>query len=449
MTTAESMGLLDSVLNSVEKELEASMLPARIFSDDAVFQAEMERIFGRCWMFVAHESEIPNPGDYVLRRIGLDPVVVVRDEEGTINVLSNYCRHRGTLICQADQGNASHFRCPYHGWIYKNNGDWLGAPHINQAYRDLDPKQWGLFRAPKVGTHQGLIFASLSPDVPTLTDYLGGAGWVLDACLGLHPDGMRIMGPPDRWRIKTDWKSGAENFGGDNYHVDTAHISLDDIGLMQDAREMAKYVHQYDVGDGHIFTGHGFVDWLGPDWSYWGYPKELVDGFDLSRLDDAQRSMLAGHPPVTGTVFPNLTYLRFPGSPDPEHEPIVTYTSIRQWQPVAPGVMELWSWQLTFNAAPEEYSRACYAAGQNAFSSSGVFEQDDTVVWEGLPKAARSVFAQKNQMALNYQLGHGDMSDNAVDPDWKGPGTARTTGYGEQNQMAFYRRWLKEMRQVD
>lgn len=438
---------LDVLLKRCEKELESSMLPAAVFSNEAVFKAEMERVFGRNWCFLAHESEIPNRGDYVLRRIGLDPVIVVRDESGQINVLSNFCRHRGTELCQADQGNASHFRCPYHGWIYKNNGDWQSAPHVSQAYRELDPKAWGMYKVPHVDTVQGLIFGNVAPDARSLRESLGGSAWFIDAVLGLHPDGMRVIAPPDRWRIQTDWKSGAENFGGDNYHVDSAHISVDDIGLLMNAREMYKYNYQYDLGDGHIWTGHDFVGWFGPEWELWGYPEELRVELrkGLANLDEAQQGMLRKAQPVTGTTFPNFTYIRFPGSPDPERQPFATYTSLRQWQPVAPGVMELWSWQLTWNCASDEYTEACYAAGQNAFSSSGIFEQDDTVVWEGLPHAAKSVFPGGGDMVLNYQLGYKGMSDNAADPDWKGPGVARTSGLGEQNQRAFHRRWLKEM----
>lgn len=436
---------LASLLERCEKELESSMLPAAVFSNDAVFEAEMRNIFARNWVFLGHVSEIPNQGDYVLRRIGLDPVIVARDDAGEINVMSNFCRHRGTEMCQSDHGNAQTFTCPYHGWIYKNNGDWLSAPHVAQAYRELDQKQWGLARVPNVDVHQGMIFANVAPDAEPLLDALGGASWFLDALFGLHPDGMRVMGPPDRWRIRTDWKSGCENFGGDNYHVDTAHLSMDDIGMTARVREMYAYVRQYDVGNGHIFTGHDLVEWFqSRDFDWWGYPKDLSDQFDVSRLDDAQKEMLATAPPLTGTIFPNLTYLRFAGSPEPGVQPLGIYTSLRQWQPVAPGVMELWSWQLTWNCASEEYSQACYAAGQNAFSASGVFEQDDTVNWEGVPLLARSVFPGSDT-ALNYQLGFGGMSDNPANPDWKGPGVQRTSGIGEQNQRAFYQRWLKEM----
>lgn len=437
---------LRKLLTLCEKELEQSMLPVAVFGSDEVFQREMEQIFGRCWVFLGHVTEIPNVGDYVVRRIGLDQVIVVRDDSGEISVLSNFCRHRGTELCQEDRGSgASTFTCPYHGWVYKNNGDWMSAPHVAQAYRELDPKQWGLNRVPNVGVHQGLIFANVAADAEPLLDYLGGAAWFLDALLGLHPDGMRVTGPPTRWRVQTDWKSAAEQFGGDNYHVDNAHISLDDIGMFPGMREMHKFNHQYDLECGHIFTGHDFPAWFGPEgWEYWAFPKDITDQFDLSVLDDAQRHLLKSSIPVTGTIFPNLSWLRFPGSADPANVPFATYSSFRQWQPVAPGVMELWSWQLVWNCGTDEYNKACYDAGQNAFSASGMFEQDDTVVWEGLPRMARSVFPG-GDTPLNYQLGFNGMSTNAPDPTWQGPGIARKGGLGEQNQRAFYTRWLKEM----
>ena len=84
----------------------------RAYWDPDVFRAEHERIFKKAWLFLAHESEIPEPGDYVLRRLGVDPVIVCRNENGEIRVLANTCRHRGVALCRADRGNASHFRCP-------------------------------------------------------------------------------------------------------------------------------------------------------------------------------------------------------------------------------------------------------------------------------------------------------------------------------------------------
>ena len=163
------------ILDRVETELANDLVPVEIFNDEAVFRAEMEQVFGTCWVFVAHESEMPKAGDFVQRRIGIDPVIVTRDGKGGINVLSNYCRHRGTQVCQTDTGNSRFFKCPYHGWTYANDGDLVGTPHMHDAYGErMDPKEWGLKRAPRVGVRSGFIFASLAQDGPSSTTTSAG-----------------------------------------------------------------------------------------------------------------------------------------------------------------------------------------------------------------------------------------------------------------------------------
>ena len=167
---------LDRLCDRVESSLDEALLPVDVFNDDKVFRAEMDRIFTRTWVFVAHESEIPNSGDFVQRKIGLDGVIVTRNGKGEVNVLLNHCRHRGTEVCHEDRGNSTHFRCPYHGWTYKNDGEFVGAPDMNAAYgKTLDKTKWGLFKAAKVDSHCGFIFANLNPDAEPLKDYLGGA----------------------------------------------------------------------------------------------------------------------------------------------------------------------------------------------------------------------------------------------------------------------------------
>jgi phenylpropionate dioxygenase-like ring-hydroxylating dioxygenase large terminal subunit len=144
---------IEPLLERVGVQIEQGLVPVEIFNQPAIFKAEMERIFARGWVFLGFDSEIPNPSDYMLRRIGTDSVIVTRDGKGAINVLANFCRHRGTRLCHADHGNASHFRCPYHGWVFKNNGDWVGAPDKSKAYRNIEEKDWGLLKAPHVETY--------------------------------------------------------------------------------------------------------------------------------------------------------------------------------------------------------------------------------------------------------------------------------------------------------
>ena len=147
------------------------MIPAHVYNDPEIFAAERDRLFARSWVFLAHESEIPDPGDYVVRRVLADSFIVARDEAGTVRVMFNMCLHRGMQVCRAEMGNASHFRCPYHAWTYRNDGRLVGVPFHAEAYGGEDgfPRAGqSLLPAPSMGTHNGLIFISLDPDAPPL-----------------------------------------------------------------------------------------------------------------------------------------------------------------------------------------------------------------------------------------------------------------------------------------
>src|SRR4051812_28764438 len=156
-------------LQQVLADVRRGMIPAFVYSDAEIFELERRRVFGRAWMFLAHESEIPEPGDYVVRRIVDDSFIVVRDEGGRIRVLFNMCVHRGMQVCRSELGNASHFRCPYHAWTYKNTGELTGVPFHEDAYggeAGLRREGVGLLPAPRVDTHAGLIFAPPGPRAP-------------------------------------------------------------------------------------------------------------------------------------------------------------------------------------------------------------------------------------------------------------------------------------------
>src|SRR6185312_11890197 len=164
-------------LAAVVSQVRRGMIPAHVYADPEIFALERDRLFSRSWVYLAHESEIPEPGDYVVRRIVDDPFVVTRDEHGEVRALLNHCRHKGMQICRAEAGNASHFRCPYHGWTYRNDGALIGVPVQKAAYRDaLDKSKLGL-HAIRVDSHDGLLFGTLSPDVPPLAEWLGDVRW--------------------------------------------------------------------------------------------------------------------------------------------------------------------------------------------------------------------------------------------------------------------------------
>ncbi len=196
----------------------------RVYFDPEVHEAEQERIFRKAWLFVAHESEIPSPGDYVTRVLGTDPVIVVRDEHGAIRVHLNSCRHRGTPLCRASMGNSSHFRCSYHGWTYANTGDLRGVTFQAEVYgKDFDKSHFGLYGA-KVDTVHGLVFATWNLVPAPLVEDLGPLTYYLEAIFGKFDAGYEVMGPPVQSRMPCSWKSDTENLSGDGYHTPTGNI---------------------------------------------------------------------------------------------------------------------------------------------------------------------------------------------------------------------------------
>ena len=100
----------------------------RIYTDPAVFELEMDRLFGRAWLYLAHESQVAETGDFVTAYIGNRPVIVSRHSDGEIYAFANRCTHRGMKVCRYDQGNTRVFTCPYHAWSFALDGSLQGVP---------------------------------------------------------------------------------------------------------------------------------------------------------------------------------------------------------------------------------------------------------------------------------------------------------------------------------
>jgi PAH dioxygenase large subunit len=421
--------------------LDEGMLPQKVYNDEEIHQAERRRIFGRNWVFVGHESEIPEPGDYAQRYIGQDPFVFVRGEDDRIRVLFDSCRHHGSKLCSAEQGNTSHFRCPYHGWTYKNTGDLAGVPLRRDAFGDLDLDEYGLHEAPRVENYKGMVFASLAHDGPSLDEYLGDFKWFLDIHLEVGKGGMEVVGEPHRWRADSDWKSGADNFSADSYHTGVAHRSVFEVGFgAEEISGTAGQETQRHVT--HIDSGSTSLRLLQPDDEiYFGYPDDLID---TSSLNETQREVAAACGAATGTVFPNLSFIHLMATNDPDKN-LDGFLSFRQWQPVGPGEMEAWSWVLVPAAADAEYRQRAYNVALGTFSPSGNFEQDDFAVWDGIAETAGSVFVEQEDLEMNYKMGMEGVSDAAIDTDWEGPGTAWDTNLEEGTCRTFHGNWQKAM----
>ncbi|WP_227997030.1 Rieske 2Fe-2S domain-containing protein [Nocardia australiensis] len=421
------------------------LLPAHIYSDGEVFRAEQERLFSRAWTFVAHETEVPQPGDYVVRRVLDNSFIVSRDQSGQIHAMFNMCLHRGMQVCRAEQGNASHFRCPYHGWSYRNDGRLVGLPFHKEAYggeAGFARSGQKLLPAPQLDTYNGLIFISLDPDAPSLPEFLGDFRFYLDYYTGQSASGAEVLGP-QRWRIKANWKIGAENFAGDMYHTPQTHTSVVEIGLFREPKaEKRKDGTTYWAGSGGGTTYKLPSGTLEERLAYVGYPDEMIARMK-QQWSDEQLDVIGrdGFMVSAASIFPNLSLVHnWPRVADSEQ--VLPFISLRQWQPISADETEVLSWFVVDKEAPEEFKKLSYKAYLMCFGSSGMFEQDDVENWVSLTKTASGSMARR--LLLNSRMGirHDDSAVTEPLPpeEWAGPGESRV-GYSEFNQRRLLAQW--------
>ena len=198
-----------------------------VYLDAEIFKLEMQRIYGKAWIYVGHESQVSKPGDFFTTRIGTQPVVLTRHTDGQIFVLFNSCGHRGATVCNEDHGNVSLFRCPYHGWTFSTDGS-LDAVSMPRGYGpgiDLKDPSLGMGRVPRMEVYRGFVFASLAHEGPTLYEHLGSAIESIDEVVDKAPsDAIDLSGGVHKYMFRGNWKLQLENVV-DMYHVPFSHES--------------------------------------------------------------------------------------------------------------------------------------------------------------------------------------------------------------------------------
>ena len=203
-----------------------------IFSDPEIFDLELRHLFERNWVYVAHESQVAKPFDFITTHIGRQPVVVTRDQSGEIRCMINACSHRGAIVYRNKSGNRRNQACGFHGWVYNVRGELVGVTSEDKgAYPpSFDKGTLGLHQA-RVGNYRGFLFASLEHDVAPLEQYLGTAAGMIDMLVDQAPDGRwEILRGTTAYTYHGNWKLAAEN-GVDGYHASTVHASYVDITM--------------------------------------------------------------------------------------------------------------------------------------------------------------------------------------------------------------------------
>jgi phenylpropionate dioxygenase-like ring-hydroxylating dioxygenase large terminal subunit len=410
------------------------LISRRIFADPEVFALEQERIFGRGWFFVGHESEIPQPGDVLSRQCGLDPVLFLRDQDGVVRVFLNSCRHRGMRLLRTDRDNVRLFRCPYHGWSYGTNGELLAASgEHHYCDGELDKSELGLIPVARLGSYRGLVFGTWDPRAPSLEEWLGDMRWYMDIIFGRTGE-IEFVGVPQVWEVDCAWKFATDNFT-DNFHVFHAHQSLVELEMLPNDPDFASHGHMVTLENGHIL--HFVAGAPMEAFQGLGIPPALRPKFDQC-LNPGQAQIAHTHGYSAGTMWPNFHWLQLTGAGDMQAEPI-GILNLRLEIPLSATRTRMFSWFAIDKDASDDYRKLSYETYVRTFGPGGIFDQDDMENWEECTAAARGPAAKR--FTLHHRMG----LYRATAPDWPGPGTCYPDSYGEMTQREWYAEWLRQM----
>jgi phenylpropionate dioxygenase-like ring-hydroxylating dioxygenase large terminal subunit len=450
LTEQEQRALPDGTPVSDLMDYDRREIAMRVLVDPDLYRIELRQLFGRTWNVVGHVTELPNEGDFVTRYLGEDPVIVTRDRAGELQVLLNVCQHRGMQVCRSEAGNASQFKCPFHGWVYDDHGRFLGSPIARQQmHGDVLPKsELGLRRA-RVDTYAGLIFATLNPEIPPLAEHLGDLRFYLDLFYDITADGLEVVGPPQRFSIAGNWKLAAEQFvGGDGYHTVSLHRSQFDLGLLGTTADItadsAPGTDGLDVSFRHGHSVRCAYPLFPMDKNLSplerlaifppaGMTPDMVAPLE-NRLRSEQIRVLADAPPTVGGIFPNVATFRFPFlTPEGQLSAVIGFHT---FLPKGPEEMEFWHWTLVERSAPPEVKEMVRRTTVQTVGTSGQIEQDDGECWPVTTRAARGFYT--SEQTLKYQALHGE--DKPA--DWPGGGIVSEGFSKDDGQWYWWQRYF-------
>lgn len=268
------------------------------FTDAELFDLEMKHIFEGNWIYLAHESQIPNVNDYLTTYIGRQPIVITRNKAGELNAVINACSHRGATLARLKKGNKANFTCTFHGWTFNNSGKLLKVKDGNGAgYPESFNKEGShdLKKVARFESYRGFLFGSLNADVQPLTEFLGESTKIIDMIVDQSADGLEVLRGSSTYTFDGNWKLQTEN-GADGYHVSSVHWNYAATTNHRKQSEAGDTIKAMDAGS-WAKQGGGFYSFENGHmllWTKWANPEdrpafkirdELVEKFGQARAD--------------------------------------------------------------------------------------------------------------------------------------------------------------------
>jgi phenylpropionate dioxygenase-like ring-hydroxylating dioxygenase large terminal subunit len=345
----------------------------RLYRDPQVFERELTEIWSKVWVYVGHESEVPERGDFQRREIGRQPVLMVRGDDGVVRVLYNRCRHRGNLLCNRERGRTDTFRCPYHGWTYAKDGALL-EPTFEDGYADgLCREQFGLTPLPRQEAYRGLVFASTSPTGSSLREHLGQVTEFIDLFMDLSPTGaVELSAGVQKLRYRGNWKLLPENSLEGDYHGPFIHrIAFELHGRRTGLSMSSLYENQVPDVIRSLPGGHMVEDYRG---AAMNAPKRApsparqayVEAMEARHGKEKAHQLLGAIPPLV-FVFPNLIYIM---------------THIRRVQPVSVDETFVYYHPMLLKGVAPEINEARLREHEFGFGPAGFISPDDIEIME-------------------------------------------------------------------
>lgn len=352
-----------------------------IFTSQAVFEAEMARIFHRTWVCVGHATEIPEAGDFRVTRIGLQSVIMVRGDDDQVRVLMNRCRHRGVSLTEKETGCQKLFTCPYHAWTYDNKGALLSIPSREGYGPDMRMEDFGMTPAPRMGLYRGFVFASLHPSGPTLDQHLAKARTYIDLFLDVSPLGeIDARSGVNKTLVHANWKF----VGMDGYHPPIVHQTF--FNVLQQKRRQAGEISSggnktwsdasgnrtRDLGNGHVLLDvyptrkaqyPHYLESMAkrPGWNE--YYRSMVQAYGQARADEL---LIWEGDPHMG-LFPNVQLIQ---------------AQIRIIRPVRADLTEILMFATTLKGVPDEINEMRLRRHESFYGPASKGSPDDAEVFE-------------------------------------------------------------------